>query len=201
MVNGSLGARSADFRLVAIASSAGGLRALGLLLAALPPDFRLPVAIVQHVDPNHASALAKILGKRTSLHVKDAELCDKLRPGWVYIAPSNRHIAVNIGGLLVLTQAPPVRYSRPSADVLFESAARNCSGPVIGVVLTGTGSDGSDGARAIRQHGGVVIAQDEKTSEFFGMPHAAIGTGSVDYVLPLDAIADRLLVLTRKEAA
>ena len=98
------------------------------------------------------------------------------------------------GAHIVLEHGAPVHFARPSADRLFESAAEAC-GPVIAVVLTGSGSDGACGATAIRAAGGVVIAQDEASSAFFGMPHAAIERGAVDYVLPLDEIAPALVRL------
>jgi two-component system chemotaxis response regulator CheB len=105
---------------------------------------------------------------------------------------------VTAGGGLSLADTAPVNFSRPSADRLFESAAR-AFGPVIAVILTGTGRDGTAGATAVRAGGGVVIAQNEATSEFFSMPHAAIKAGAVDYVLPLDDIAPALMRLAEGE--
>ena len=104
------------------------------------------------------------------------------------------------GGAIALTQTVPVHFVRPSADELFESAARSFS-PAIAVILTGTGTDGATGAAAVKARGGTVIAQDEATAAFFGMPHAAIETGVVDYVLPLDDIPQRLINLARSPSS
>jgi len=184
-------ATPAVFHLVVIGASAGGLPALTTILARLPRDFPLPIAIVQHVDPNHDSLLPDILRRRTALTVKAAEDGDVVTAGVVYVAPPGCYLEVGDGGTVALTHGVPVRFLRPSADRLFESAAR-ALGPIIGVVLTGTGSDGTGGARAIRAAGGLVIAQDEASSAFFGMPHAAIDAGVVDRVLPLVDIAGAL---------
>ena len=179
------------FHLVAIAASAGGLAALATILKDLPSDFSLPIALVQHVDPDHKSRVADILGRRTTLRVIEAANGDRLAPGVVYVAPPGRHFEFDAGGAIALTRGEPVHYLRPSADRLFGSAA-HVFGRVIAIVLTGTGSDGADGARAIRAAGGVVIAQDRESSAFFGMPQAAIDAGVVDRVMPLTAIAAAL---------
>ena len=184
-------AMPAVFHLVAIGASAGGLPALVTILAHLPGDFPLPIALVQHIDPNHVSLIPEILGRRTALAVKSAEDGDVITAGVVYVAPPGRYLEVGDGGTIALTDGTPVRFLRPSANRLFESAA-HALGPIIGVVLTGTGSDGTDGARAIRAAGGLVIAQDEASSAFFGMPHAAIDAGVVDRVLALGDIAGAL---------
>jgi two-component system, chemotaxis family, protein-glutamate methylesterase/glutaminase len=182
------------FHLVAIAASAGGLSALTSLLARLPRTFPLPVMIVQHLDPNHVSALATILSRRTPLQVKDAADSELVAPGVVYIAPPASHLEIGADLRIHLTQSALVHFSRPAADRLFESAAAAWS-PIIGVVLSGAGSDGATGAVAIKAAGGVVIAQDQATSTFFGMPGAAIEAGAVDFVLPLDDIAPALMKL------
>ena len=183
---------------VALAASAGGLLALSEVLADLPTDFPLPVLIVQHLDPKHRSLLADILRRRTRLPVKQAEHGERLMPGKVYVGVPDYHLVVNPDGTLALTRTALVHYVRPSADLLFESAATAFGKGVIAVVLSGTGSDGDQGVRVIHTVGGTVIAQDEATSEFFGMPSAAIETGCVDQILPLDRIAPTLLALAAK---
>jgi len=187
--------RDAAFDLVALASSAGGLGALSEVLSALPRQFPAAIAVVQHLDPRHRSLMAQILSGRTSLTVKQAEEGDKLEPGSVYIAPPDRHLLINAGGTVTLTQSEMVHFVRPSADLLFESVAASYKDRAIAVVLTGSGTDGKMGSQAIKKMGGTVIAQDEATSEFFGMPGAAIETGSVDFVLPLQEIAAALVTL------
>jgi two-component system chemotaxis response regulator CheB len=180
---------------VAVAASAGGLQALSEMLGALPAEFPLAVVVVQHLDPRHRSLMAAILSRRTALVVKQAEEGDRLCPGTVYIAPPNNHLLVNQDGTLSLSQAELVHFVRPSADLLFESVAASFKDRAIAVVLTGTGSDGAMGVRAIKKMGGTVIAQDEASSQFFGMPGAAIQTGDVDFILPLTDIAPALITL------
>ncbi|MGL5873001.1 MAG: chemotaxis protein CheB [Xenococcaceae cyanobacterium] len=186
---------NAAFDLVAIAASAGGLSALSEVLSGLPENFPAAVTIVQHLDPRHRSLMADILSRRTRLQVKQAEEGDRLSSGTVYIAPPNRHLLVNSDGTLSLTQSELVHFVRPSADLMFDSAAASYKNRVIAVVLTGTGNDGSMGVQAIEKMGGTVIAQDLETSEFHGMPSAAIKTGGVNFILPLPEIASALVSL------
>jgi len=174
------------------------LRALSQVLAALPRDFPAAIVVVQHLDPRHRSLMADILSRSTPLTVKQAEEGDRVRPGISYIAPPNRHLLVNPDGTLSLSQSELVHFVRPSADLLFESVAASFKDRAVAVVLTGTGSDGSMGVKAIKKMGGTVIVQDEKSSEFFGMPGAAVQTGSVDFVLPLEEIPNALITLVIK---
>jgi two-component system chemotaxis response regulator CheB len=187
-----------DFDVVALASSAGGLNALSRILSALPADFPAAIVVVQHLAPRHRSLMADILSRRTEMPVKEAREGDRLRPGTVVIAPPDRHLLVNTDGTVSLSQAELVHFVRPSADLLFESVAASFRERTIAVVLTGMGSDGTTGLLAVKKVGGTVIAQDEASSEFFGMPHAAIHTGKVDFVLPLSEIPQALLKLVRQ---
>jgi two-component system chemotaxis response regulator CheB len=189
---------NAAFDVVALASSAGGLTALSEVLACLPSDFPAALVVVQHLDPRHRSLMAEILSRRTTLHVKEAEEGNHLNSGTVFIAPPNRHLLVNSDGTVSLTQSELVHFVRPSADLLFESVAASYKDRAIAVVLTGSGSDGSMGVGAIKKMGGTVIVQDEKTSEFFGMPGAAIQTGNADFILPLVEISPALVTLVMK---
>jgi two-component system chemotaxis response regulator CheB len=188
------------YDIVAIAASAGGLTALGRVLAALPEDFPATIVVVQHLDPRHHSLMAEILSRRTGLQVREAQEGDRLHPHTVYIAPPDYHLLVNPDGTLSLSHSELVHFLRPSADLLFESVAASFKERAIAVVLTGTGSDGAMGIQAIKKMGGTVIAQDEGTSEFFGMPSAAIKTQNVDFILPLDEVAGALVTLMRGEA-
>lgn len=190
-----IGRDGGAFDIVALAASAGGLRALSEVLAALPADFPASIVVVQHLDPRHRSLMADILSRRTALQVKQAEEGNRLSPGVAYIAPPNRHLLVNSDSTLSLSQSELVHFVRPSADLLFESVAASYKDRSIAVVLSGTGSDGSMGVQAIKKMGGTVIVQDEKTSEFFGMPGAAIQSGSADFILPLDEIPSALVTL------
>jgi two-component system, chemotaxis family, protein-glutamate methylesterase/glutaminase len=186
----------AVFDIVAIASSAGGLKALIQVLSNLPAHFPAAIAIVQHLDPKHPSLMADILRRRTPLQVKQAETGDCLTPGVVYIAPPNYHLLVNLDRSLSLTQSELVHFLRPSADLMLESVAASFKDRAIAVILSGTGSDGALGVQAIHEMGGTAIAQNQETSEFFGMPSAAIQTGAIDFVLPLSDIAAALIRLT-----
>ena len=192
----------AAFDVVAIAASAGGLRALTTVLSALSIDFPASVAVVQHLDPRHRSLMADILGRQSQLPIKQAEDGEWIQPGRVFIAPPDRHLLVNPDGGLSLSRTELVHFVRPSADLLFESVAASFKDRAIAVVLTGTGSDGATGVAAIKKMGGTVIVQDEHTSDFFGMPGAAMKTGVVDFVLPLGEIAPALTKLvTRGDTA
>ncbi|BAZ40065.1 CheB methylesterase [Calothrix sp. NIES-4101] len=184
-----------NFSIIAIAASAGGLKALSQLLSALPANFAVPVVIVQHLDRKHRSLMADILSRRTKLQVKQAQQGELMEAGIVYIAPPNYHLLVTSQGYVELTQSEVIHFVRPSADVLFQSVAENYKSRAIAVVLTGTGVDGAIGVREIKQKGGTVIVQDSKTSEFDGMPKAAIKTGLVDQILPLSEIATALIAL------
>jgi two-component system, chemotaxis family, protein-glutamate methylesterase/glutaminase len=192
-----MGFSSATFDVVAMAASAGGLTALNRVLGELPGDFPAAIVVVQHLDPRHPSMMAEILSRRARLQVKQAVEGDLVRPGMVYIAPPDRHLLVN-PGTLSLSQTELVHFVRPSADLLFESVAASYRERALAVVLTGTGADGSMGVQAVKKMGGTVIAQDESSSDFFGMPGGAIQTGCVDYILPLTAIAQTLLGLVVK---
>jgi len=188
------------FEVVALAASAGGLNALTHVLAALPPEFPAALVVVQHVDPRHRSLMAQILARRTRIAVNEAHEGDALRAGSAYIAPSNRHLLVNADRTLSLTQTELVRFVRPSADLLFESTAASFKERAIAVVLSGSGSDGAMGVKAIKKMGGTVIVQDARHAEFSGMPEAAQATGLADFVLELDEIAPALQKLCAETA-
>jgi two-component system, chemotaxis family, protein-glutamate methylesterase/glutaminase len=188
----------AALHLVAVASSAGGLNALSQVFSELPADFPAAVVVVQHLEPHHRSLLAQILARRSELRVEEARDGAMLAAGVVYIAPPDRHLLVNAGGTLSLTRSELVHFVRPSADLLFESVAASHGERAIGVVLTGSGSDGALGVSAMKSTGGTVIAQDKASAEYFGMPGSAIDTGDVDLVLPLERIAPTLVSLVRR---
>jgi two-component system, chemotaxis family, protein-glutamate methylesterase/glutaminase len=175
------------FDVVAVASSAGGIKALSVVLAALPEGLPVPVLVVQHLDPRHDTVLADILGRRTGLAVKLATDGEVALPGTVHVAPPNRHLLVDERGVLTLSAAALVHFVRPSADLLFESVAGAFGERAIAVVLTGSGSDGGMGARAVKTRGGTVIVQDPASAEFEGMPRAAVAAGP-DLQLSLEEI-------------
>lgn len=193
--------QGAPLGVVALVASAGGLNAITKVLAPLPASFPVPVVVLQHLSPEHRSYIADILGRRSSLCIRQAEDGDFLEAGTVFTAPPKHHLLIRPGGVLALTITERVHFVRPSADVLLESIAQVFGTRAVAVVLSGAGSDGATGVRMIKQSGGTVIVQDEATSEFFGMPGSAIGTGVADFILPLEDIAPTLVALaTRGEA-
>jgi two-component system chemotaxis response regulator CheB len=184
-----------EFDLVAIACSAGGLLALSRILSELPADFRAPVAVVMHLSRN-GSVLREILQRRTPLVVEWARDRTRLRPGHVYLAPPDEHLLVNEDFRCELSGSVRVCYARPAADVLFTSAAAAFGPRVVGVILSGAGRDGTNGALAIRESGGTVLAQSPASSVMSGMPAAAIDRGGTDLIVHVDNIASALLSLT-----
>ena len=181
---------------IGIAASAGGLAALSTLIAALKPNLNAAILILQHLSAAHPSQLAQILARRTRLEVKEAAAHDRLRQGTIFTAPPGLHLLVDPDGIVSFSHRPPVNHVRPAADRLFESIAGSFGARSIAVVLTGTGRDGAMGAQVVKRAGGIVIVQDEVTSEFFGMPREAIQAGLVDRILPLEGIAPALEALT-----
>ncbi len=188
----SFQACNAYFDVVALAASAGGLNALSLILSRLPDDLPAALLIVQHLHPDFPSMMAEILSRRTRLSIHEATNGDILKAGAIFIAPPDKHMILADDATIELMQSDLVKFVRPSADLLFSSVAAVFKHRAIAVVLTGTGRDGSSGVQAIKKAGGAVIAQNKETSEFFGMPAAAIETGAVDYILPLDQIPNVL---------
>jgi two-component system chemotaxis response regulator CheB len=186
-----------SFPVIAMAASVGGLKALSVILGCLPADFPAAIAIVMHLSPDHESILAEILGRRTHLEVKQAHTGDILCPASVFIAPPNHHLFVAKGGGLRLSSsdAEKVHHARPSAEPLFASVAEVYKKNAIAVVLTGGDGDGSFGVQIIKEQGGKVIAQDRPTSQDFSMPETSIKTGDVDFILPLNEIAPKLIEL------
>jgi two-component system, chemotaxis family, protein-glutamate methylesterase/glutaminase len=178
-------------RLVVVGASFGGFDALKVVLAGLPASFPLPLAIVQH-QGSPGTGMAGLLQRYTSLVVVDAEDKDELRPGIVFLAPPGYHLLAEHGSL-ALSIDPPVVHARPSVDVLFESAADAYGPAVIGVVLTGTGHDGAAGLARIKARGGLAIVQDPMTATRSAMPEAALASTAVDWILPLERIAARLI--------
>ncbi len=173
------------FPVVALVASAGGLNALTQVLGPLPEDLPAAMIVVQHVAPDHVSSLADILDRKTALSVHPAVDGDTLHAGTVLVAPPAHHLLVTSQARLGLIDSGDVPPARPSADLLLATLAVTCGPRALAVVLTGKGTDAQAGIRAIRHCGGTVFAQDEASSEHFGMPGAAIDTGLVDAVVAL----------------
>lgn len=178
------------YRMVVIGCSAGGLHALRVILAALPADFTLPIAVVQHRS-RESELLCELLQEVTPLPVIEATDKEAIVPGCIYVGPSDYHLLVDDGNL-ALSVDPPVRFSRPSIDVTFESAADSYGMDCIGVVLTGANPDGSYGLQLIARAGGYTVVQDPATAEVPVMPRAAALAVPTARVLPLEEIGPHL---------
>lgn len=178
--------------LVVMGASRGGLRALAVILAGLPGDFPLPVAVVLHRVPDDDHHLAGLLQAHSALPVVEAEDKTPWLPGRVYLAPADYHLLIDAEGL-ALSNDEPVQYSRPSIDVLFESAADILGGRVIGVLLTGANADGAAGLLRLKQRGGLTLVQDPAQAEAPEMPAAAIAAAAATKILKLEEIA-RVLI-------
>ena len=191
------------YKMVVIAASLGGIHALGEILSVFPEDFPVPIAIIQHRTAHLPWQLDKVLGRKTKLKVKYAVRGEPILPGTVYIAPHDHHLLVETSHRFALTNHTRIRHVRPSANPLFISAAKIFKERVIAVVLTGGDADATDGVQSVSTAGGIVLAQDQATSEHFSMPKSAIETGCVDRVLPLHQIGDYIvkLVQTRKNSS
>jgi two-component system chemotaxis response regulator CheB len=186
-----------NFEVVAIGASAGGLKALMEVLSRFPADLPASVLIVQHLDPRHRSLLVELLQRRCQIRIKGAVNDEAIEKSVVYIAPPDRHLLLT-DGKTYLTSTAFVHFSRPSIDLLFESVAASMDSKAIGVIMTGSGSDGAMGIKAIKEKGGTTIAQDPQTAEYGSMPGSAIATGMVDFVLPLEDIAPAIITLITK---
>ena len=187
------------YSVVGIGTSWGGLAAMTKLLGGLPGDFSLPVVVVQHRGKDSDRLLSELLQDATDLKVCEVEDKEPLVPGTVHIAPANYHVLID-AGYLSLTIEEPVRFSRPSIDVMFSSAADMYGSGAIGVVLTGANEDGARGLSHIVKRGGRALVQDPKTAEIPIMPVAAIKAVPSAEVLPLDALAPRLIELSLERA-
>lgn len=187
--------RSTRRRIVVIGASTGGPRAIALLLRELPADLPVPLAVVVHMPPGYTEAFAERLDGDCALSIAEARDGTSVGPGSVTIARAGIHLRVGSlreGASLMLDAAPP-HIHRPAVDVLFTSAAQAFGPDVLGVVLTGMGSDGVEGARAIHAAGGEVIVEDASSCVVYGMPRAVVEAGLADAIVPLDRMANAIL--------
>lgn len=184
---------------IVVGTSAGGLNALGKLISGINFRLNVPVMIVQHSSSSGEHLLPPILQEFTGMPVLEAEDKMEILPGHIYIAPPNYHLMVEDDGTLSLSTDKKVNYSRPSIDVLFESAARFYRKGLVGIILTGANNDGAAGMVAIAEYDGLTIAQDPETAEFPYMPEAAISTGKIKLILSLESIVDQITGLSGRE--
>jgi two-component system chemotaxis response regulator CheB len=181
---------------LAIGSSTGGPNALLELIPKLPEDFAVPGVVVQHMPPLFTRLLAERLNSCSRLTVHEAEAGIKLEPGYIWVAPGNYHMTTDrIGGdvVLNLNQGPPENSCRPAVDVLLRSVARAFRSHALAVVMTGMGSDGTNGARSIREAGGEIVVQDEATSVVWGMPGSIASLGLAEKICPLQELAPEII--------
>ncbi len=179
--------------LIAIGASAGGPAALADILSNLPPTFPAPIVIVQHIDERFAAGMANWLTHHSAVPVRLAAEGDAPQPGHVLLAGTSDHLVMKAHGRLGYTAVPAEAVYRPSVDVFFESVCAHWSGDVVGVLLTGMGSDGARGLRELREAGHYTLAQDRATSAVYGMPKAAAALAAAIDILPLDKIPTRLI--------
>jgi two-component system, chemotaxis family, protein-glutamate methylesterase/glutaminase len=181
--------------LVAITASAGGIQALRTILAYLPADLPAAVVIVQHRSPTVVSALERILARVSRLPVQSALTDDVILPGRVYVARPDLHLTVQNDRRFRYVDGTRVRGLRSSGNPLLDSAARVFGRHTIAVVLTGGGTDATDGVQAVKAAGGIVLVQDPVTAEHYSMPLSALKTGAVDHALPLEALAPAIAAI------
>lgn len=186
------------YSVVALGTSWGGLSAMTKLLGGLKAGFRIPIVVVQHRSKDSDMLLIRLLQDATELNVCEIEDKDVLCEGTVHVAPADYHVLIE-PGYLSLTIEEPVRYSRPSIDVMFTSAADTYGAGAIGLVLTGANEDGARGLAEIIRRGGRGLIQDPKTAEIPIMPNAAIRAAPTAEVLPLDKLAPRLIELSEEK--
>lgn len=192
--------RSGIYRAIGIGVSTGGPQTLIEIFKNIPATLRVPIFIVQHMPPIFTRHLAERLDKISPLTVKEAEDGEVIREGYVYVAPGDYHMRIKVNNrekIITLNQDPPINNCRPAVDALFESMAEVFNGTCLGIILTGMGRDGTEGARKIKQKGGGIIAQDSSSSIVFGMPRAVIEAGLADEVLSLQEIPKRIRELFR----
>jgi two-component system chemotaxis response regulator CheB len=185
-------------KILAIASSTGGPAAVQLLLRGLGPDFPLPVLLAQHISRGFVEALVDWLNNTTPLTIRVVHSGELMMPGHVYLPPDDQHILVREQGFVTLRpQATGDRYC-PGGDYLFSSVAKVYGPQAIGVILTGMGSDGSEGLRELHDRGALTLAQDEASCVVYGMPQAAVARDAVTRVEPLANLANAILQQTAK---
>jgi two-component system chemotaxis response regulator CheB len=180
---------------VAIGTSAGGFEALSVVLPALPAGLAVPVFVVIHLPGDRPSRVAELLASKCRVPVVEAEDKAPAAPGIVYLAPPDYHLLIEAGPALALSADEPVHFSRPSIDVLFESAADAFGAGLLGIILTGSSPDGAVGLRAVHRAGGTTIVQDPREARVPLMAEAALRLTTVDLTLPLDGIAAVLQTL------
>lgn len=176
------------YEAIVIGVSAGGMEALSTILPYLPAGIAIPLIVVQHQLSTSDDFLAGYLNERCNLEVKQADEKESIEQGVIYFAPPGYHLMIEEDRTFSLTTDPSINFARPSIDVLFETAADVYGAKLVGVVLTGANTDGSQGLKKIKELGGLAIVQNPETAEVDTMPKAAIAATKIDHILPLEKI-------------
>lgn len=197
--------RTRSKKIIIIGSSTGGPRALQQVIPLLPSTLDASVLVVQHMPPVFTKSLAQRLDSQSMIRVKEAVEGDVIKPGTVFIAPGDFHMTIRqqkingeLSEVIALTKSDKVQGVRPSVDVLLESATPIYGQNSLGVILTGMGSDGSDGIKKLKKAGGKVIAEDESTCVVYGMPRSVIEQKLADYILPINKIAQSIVDISKR---
>lgn len=185
------------YEAIVIGSSAGGLFALTSILSKLPTDFSIPVIVVQHRSKQGPSLLEEVISHKCKIRIKQADEKEAILPGVVYFAPADYHLLIEQDRTFSLSFDPPLNYSRPSIDVLFETASAVYKNKLLAIILTGASKDGAEGMKMVKEAGGTTIAQDPATAEYPFMPQAAIDTGCIHRILDLEKIDSFLIGLNK----
>ncbi|MBU1168022.1 MAG: chemotaxis protein CheB [Proteobacteria bacterium] len=190
--------REVSYHAVVMGGSAGGFKAFIAILSSLPKDYALPILLVQHLHHNDDGMFSRHLSNALKIPVIEPYDKQTIEPGIVYTAPADYHMLVEMNKTIALSTDEKVNWSRPSIDVLFESAALCYGNRVIGIILSGASADGTVGMGAIKTAGGLTMAQDPNSSAYPVMPQAAIDAGVVDYILTAEKIGNKLMALGQK---
>ena len=188
-----------SYEAIVIGVSLGGMKAMKIMFSHLPNGFKTPIIIVQHISAHSDSQWIQLLNETYTIDIKEADEKEKIENGKVYFAPPNYHLLIEKNKTFSLTIDERVNYARPSIDVLFESAAEAYKNKVIGIILTGSNSDGTNGIKRIQKCGGLAIVQDPKTAEAAYMPISAISAIQPDYILSLEDIIKLLIKLDKQK--
>jgi len=181
------------YEAIVIGVSSGGMNAMKVMFSLLLNEFNTPIIIVQHISSQSENLWIRLLNDKSNLYIKEADEKESIENGKVYIAPPNYHLLIERDKTFSLTIDERVNYARPSIDVLFESAAEAYKNKLIGVILTGSNNDGTNGLKRIKEYGGLTIVQDPATAESSYMPASAIAVVQMDYILTLENIIKLLI--------
>ncbi|MCG8699434.1 MAG: chemotaxis protein CheB, partial [Bacteroidales bacterium] len=186
-----------DFYVVAIGASAGGLEAVQLLFDNIPNNTGVAYVIIQHLSPDFKSLMPELLAKHTDMQIFTAEDNQEIQPNCIYLNQRNKNIGIKNNKFILLDKAPKDHLNLP-IDILFHMLGETYKDKAIGVILSGTGSDGSRGIKTIKETGGTILVQEPSTAQFDGMPNSAILTNLPDFVLPPGDIAEKITQYTGK---